>query len=293
MSFSAVAGGHSRVYVEISELEIAYIGNKQTPFITLLLYTSTLIFILGIIGVLNVRKPARAIATTDSPPRNSPPRRRLTHTRPAMPGAVMETWTLTLHWLCSVVASVVYFSFQSLDPHHLRAIGFVGCLVGIHTACREYDKLVQEDVIVFFTPLKFYRAWLLSRREYVSNVHRTKRRRRITYLFLYPSAGSPPDRRPSFDDSSLSVPSRLVVDTVNVDITRDPHRVAEVFELKTFSRDEGSKSPGDGALTTVTEEGSCSVLSSSACAYSPPEVGMRPNGLGAREGALCREDMER
>ncbi|KAI0645066.1 hypothetical protein C8Q79DRAFT_1011175 [Trametes meyenii] len=131
---------------QISDLDVVYIGHTQTPFVSVLLYTSTLIFILGVLGMTNVRKPRDPTSPQDSQPQH-PPRRY------AVADTVMDTWKLAVFWLCSVVASTLYFAFQHMDGFLRRAIGFVGCLVAVHTACREYEKLAEDRITISIPPL--------------------------------------------------------------------------------------------------------------------------------------------
>ncbi|KAH9851142.1 hypothetical protein C2E23DRAFT_832714 [Lenzites betulinus] len=257
--------------LQISELKIAYIGNKQTPFVSALLYISTLILVLGVLGVFKIHEtrstavaPHAAPRSPHSSPSSSPPppRRRERIRRRAVSEPMLETFTLTLHWLCSVVAATVYFAFQSMDPHYKRAIGFVGCLVGIVTACRGYDKLVAENAVVSFTPAKFLQDWWDAFRREAQPVT----------IPIRPSR----DRTPPRLALDISAAGRR---------SMNGKKLAEAFELKALSSDglglqSGSKSEGDirVALASGTEEGSCSLMSSPGCAF-PPDV---PPVLGTR-----------
>ncbi|KAL1945431.1 hypothetical protein VTO73DRAFT_2282 [Trametes versicolor] len=235
--------------LQLSELEIAYIGNKQTPFVSVLVYTSTLIFVLGVLGVLNVRKAtASSIGASDTPTTTASTQRR-TRTRHAVSENVMEMSTLTAHWLCTVVAATVYFAFQHMDPYYRRAIGFVGSLVGVLTACREYDQLAQDNVEIFFTPLKFILGWW----------------RKVQGESTQPGTTLVQRLSPGRKSRSRS-PPQIAIDTSGAGVGQ----LAEVYELKALSKDglERRKSPGDAGLETVTEEGS-SVMSSPACAFPP------------------------
>ncbi|EIW54155.1 uncharacterized protein TRAVEDRAFT_60609 [Trametes versicolor FP-101664 SS1] len=238
-------------YSQLSELEIAYIGNKQTPFVSVLVYTSTLIFVLGVLGVLNVRK-ANTSPTRDSDsdtPQTTTPIRQRSRPRHAVSDNVMEMSTLTAHWLCTVVAATVYFAFQHMDPYYRRAIGFVGFLVGVLTACREYDQLAQDNVEIFFTPLKFILGWW----------------REVQGESTQPGTTLVQRLSPGRKSRSRS-PPQIAIDTSGAGVGQ----FAEVYELKALSKDglERRKSPGDAGLETVTEEGS-SVMSSPACAFPP------------------------
>ncbi|KAI0669525.1 hypothetical protein C8Q78DRAFT_182671 [Trametes maxima] len=99
---------------QLANLDATYVGTQQAPFASMLLFTSTVVSLLGVLGVANY-----------------------------LPRAVLDTWKFVAVWFCSVVAVTIYFAFQHMDPLHRRAVGFVSHLVAAHLACREYEKLAE------------------------------------------------------------------------------------------------------------------------------------------------------